>query len=103
MDSNHQIQEIIDETNKSLCFLNKLIQGLYEKHLNSKLNDNFLEETMAFFGDEVDRQRFRKYMRKYQLTSEQSMKPFKIVEYNNGDVYEGEFINEKKEGKGIYK
>ena len=92
--SKNQIKQIKKETKHLLCLFNKVMQRLNEKYLEKELNTHFLNECVGIFADENDRQRFRNCMRYEQIVNNNNIY-VKTVTYDDGNVYEGEFKNDK--------
>ena len=102
LDSDNQIKQILEETKQLLSVFNRAIQRLNRQYLEKGLNDNFFVEAEWFFVDEIDRQRFLKYIQGEELTKGENMKNIQIIKYDDGSLYEGELIADKREGKGVY-
>ena len=102
-DLNAKIKHTEEIAEQSLHFLDKVIQKLYEKHLDGEVNENSLEEIISIFGTDKERYRLRSYMINNGLISNKNINNSKKVVYPNGNIYEGQFKNSKRQGIGVYK
>ena len=128
LNSLNQAKEIREKNKQSLCLINGIAQSLYKRYLENKLNEGFLEEMFTNCKNENDKQIFKSYTlieddsliknkntttkinkiysngNKYEGDWENGKKQgIGIYKYASGDIYEGEFMNDLKEGRGIYK
>ena len=103
--SNNKMQQIAEETNRSLYLINKMTQKLHEKLLEKSLNNKFFEEVMTLFVNDFDIKLYRTFIcnKNINLIENVHMKKIETIRYSNGDEYIGEYSNGKREGKGIMK
>ena len=93
------------EAKQSVNVINRVLQNLYSKYLEKRLNHNFLEETMMLFANEIGQKIFKNYIfiENNQITKEKNNKKIGTLIFLNGSIYIGDIINRKREGKGIMK
>ena len=96
LNSNAQIRQIINETKHTLCLFNRIAQKLQEEYLSKRLNEYFLENTVASLENEMD----RKIVQYYQLVNHENNEKLR-EDLNKIDVSERIELNNERESSII--